>query len=74
MVRILIREGQSPNEQTLMFGNSPLHIAAHHGHLLIVKYLLEQGALATCENEVGKKRPIDVAQDQIDLQKEKLRT
>ena len=40
LVRILIREGQSPNEQTEKFKNSPLHIAGKHGHTLIVKFLL----------------------------------
>ncbi len=43
-VRILIREGQQPNEQSQKFKNTPLHIAAKHGHVLIVKFLLSQGA------------------------------
>lgn len=39
-VRILIREGQDVNEQTQSYRNTPLHIAAQNGHLLVVKFLL----------------------------------
>ena len=53
MVRILIREGQDVNEQTQTLRNTPLHIAAKHGHLLIVKYLLESGALPNLANGNG---------------------
>ena len=42
MTRIMIREGQAVNEKTQQYGNTPLHIAARHGHYLIVKYLIEQ--------------------------------
>ena len=44
LVRILIREGQPVNEQTQKFKNTPIHIAAKHGHILIVKFLSSQGA------------------------------
>ena len=50
MVRILLREGQDVNEQTQNLKNTPLHIAAQSGHLLIVKYLIEQGAVANLSN------------------------
>lgn len=39
-MRILIRGGQDVNEQTKIFRNTPLHIAAMYGHFLIVKFLL----------------------------------
>lgn len=44
LVRNLLRGGQNVNEQTQSLKNTPLHIAAKHGHLLIVKYLIEHGA------------------------------
>lgn len=34
-------------------GNSALHIAAKHGHFLIVKYLLENGANVRIANRQG---------------------
>lgn len=43
-VRNLLRGGQDVNEQTQSLRNTPLHIASKHGHLLVVKYLIEQGA------------------------------
>ena len=36
-----------------MLKNSPLHIASKHGHLLIVKYLIENGALPNLANANG---------------------
>ena len=66
MVRILIREGQSANEQSQKFKNTPLHIAAKHGHTLIVKFLLSQGALTNIANLWGR-TPIDMAQESCDV-------
>jgi ankyrin repeat protein len=42
------------NEQTQSFRNTPLHIAAKHGHLLIVKYLIKEGAQAYQANAQGQ--------------------
>ena len=53
LVRILIREGQDMNEQTQQLKNTPLHIAARHGHFLIVKYLVEAGANPSITNREG---------------------
>ena len=53
MVRILIREGQDVNEQTQTLKNSPLHIAAKQGHLLIVKFLIDNGAVVNLANANG---------------------
>jgi len=39
-VRILLREGQKVNEQTTTLRNTPLHIAAKHGHKLIALQLV----------------------------------
>mmetsp|Transcript_17521 Transcript_17521/g.29542 ORF Transcript_17521/g.29542 Transcript_17521/m.29542 type:complete len:215 (+) Transcript_17521:1438-2082(+) len=50
MVRILIREGQDMNQKTFDRENSPMHIAARHGHYLIVKFLLDNGAAITTNN------------------------
>jgi len=58
MVRILIREGQDPNEVTQMNRDTSLHLAAKNGHILIVRYLLEQGATPSVANRAGK-RPLD---------------
>ena len=41
MIRLLLREGQDPNEQTQHKRNTPLHLAAKNGHYLVVKFLLE---------------------------------
>lgn len=54
MVRNLLRIGQNVNEQTQSLKNSPLHIAAKHGHLLIVKYLIDQGAQGHLANANGQ--------------------
>ena len=53
MCRVLIREGQDVNEQTQTLKNTPLHIAAKHGHLLIVKFLIDNGALPNLANGNG---------------------
>jgi ankyrin repeat protein len=55
MVRVLIREGQKVDEQSIHKRNSPLHMAAKNGHYLIVKYLLEEKANPLLDNIDGKK-------------------
>jgi hypothetical protein len=54
LVRILIREGQDKDEQTQNLKNTPLHIAARHGHFLIVKYLIDLGANSLIQNRDGQ--------------------
>jgi ankyrin repeat protein len=54
MVRVLIREGQDPNEQTEHERNTPLHLAAKNGHYLIVKFLMEMNANILLINRAGK--------------------
>jgi ankyrin repeat protein len=44
MVRILLREGQEMDEPTQDKQNTALHLAAQHGHILIVRFLVEMGA------------------------------
>ena len=46
--------------------NTPLHIAAKHGHLLIVKFLLENGALPNLANGNGLS-PYELAQQSIEI-------
>lgn len=41
------------NEQTVHLRNTPLHIAAKHGHFLIVKYLVESQANLLIANKEG---------------------
>lgn len=53
MVRNLLRAGQKVDEPTQILKNTPLHIAAKHGHLLIVKYLIEHGAPGQFANANG---------------------
>jgi ankyrin repeat protein len=58
------------NEQTQQLKNTPCHIAARHGHFLIVKYLAEAGANITLTNKDGQ-TAFDFAEDskrQIELQ------
>ncbi len=50
MVRILIREGANVNEPTVDKRNTPLHLAAQNGHILICKYLLELEAETGLQN------------------------
>ena len=66
MVRILIREGQDVNEHTQTLRNTPLHIAAKHGHLLIVKFLLENGSQPNLANGNGFS-PYELAQQSIEI-------
>lgn len=53
MVRIMIREGANPNEQTNHMGNTPMHFAARNGHYLVVKYLLDIQASVGVTNKQG---------------------
>jgi len=66
MVRILLREGQDVNEQTQVLKNTPLHIASKFGHLLIVKYLLEQDADIDLANAYSK-NAYELAEESIEL-------
>jgi len=66
MVRILTREGQEVNEQTQTLRNTSLHIAAKHGHLLIVKFLINNGALPNLNNANGF-TPYELAQQSIEI-------
>ena len=54
MVRILLREGEDVHQRTHNKGNTPMHIAARHGHFLIVKYLIEIGAQTSVTNLEGQ--------------------
>ena len=53
MVRILLREGQDVNEQTQQERNTPLHLAAQNGHILIVMFLLDMNANHAEKNRAG---------------------
>lgn len=53
MVRIMIREGQNPNEVTNHMGNTPMHFAARNGHYLVVKYLIDIKATVGLINKQG---------------------
>ena len=64
MVRILIREGQDPNEQTQHERNTPLHLAAQNGHILIVMYLLDQKAVSNMLNSQDK-TPLDLCKESL---------
>lgn len=66
MCRVLIREGQDVNEQTQTLKNTPLHIAAKHGHLLIVKFLIDNGALPNLANGNGF-NPYELAHQSIEI-------
>ena len=64
MVRILIREGQDPNEHTVHEMNTPLHLAAQNGHILIVMYLLDQNATPGKPNSKAK-TPLDLCNESL---------
>jgi hypothetical protein len=53
MVRIMVREGQNPDEVTNHEGNTPMHFAARNGHYLVVKYLLDIPASVNLMNKRG---------------------
>ena len=53
MVRIMVREGQNPNEVTCHMGNTPMHFAARNGHYLVVKYLIDIQASVGLMNKQG---------------------
>ena len=71
LVRILIREGQDPNEQSQALRNTPLHLACKHGHFLIVRLLVELGADRNLLNKAGKTALI-CAEESLDQQLAKL--
>ena len=54
MVRVLYTSGLISNiREKTMFGDEPIHFAATHGSVAILRYLLEIGADATVTNELG---------------------
>ena len=57
-MRNLHREGQDLNEQTQFDGNTALHIATQQEHMLIVRYLVENGADVSIVNK-DKKTAMD---------------
>ena len=58
-MRLLLKNGSNPNSQDIT-GRTPLHDAAHHGHLEIVKLLLESGAYLDLRNHEDE-TPFDIA-------------
>ena len=72
LVRILIREGQDPDEKSQALKNSPLHLAAQNGHFLIVRLLVDaEGADKDCEN-VDKKLPMALAEASFAIEAKRL--
>ena len=65
LVRILIREGQDPNEESQELKNTPLHLSAQNGHFLIVRLLVELGADRSVLNKFGK-TPLVCAEESLD--------
>ena len=65
MVRILIREGQNPDEATQEFRNTPLHLAAQNGHFLIVRLLVDLDAAFDLKNYEGKSALV-LAEESLD--------
>lgn len=71
MVRVLVWAGQDVNEQTSQRANTPLHIAARHGHYLIAKYLCESKADTTLEN-YDRQTPAMFLQDGLNSMPQKI--
>lgn len=67
LVRILIREGQDPNEQTQAQKNTSLHLACQKGHFLIARLLVDLGADRALLNRSGKTALI-CAEESLDEQ------
>lgn len=71
-MRILCREGQALCKsqgngfKTNKFENTPLHIAAKFGHPLIVKFLLQQGALVEDVNK-DQKTALELATETVQI-------
>ncbi|KAF4995252.1 hypothetical protein FDECE_12859 [Fusarium decemcellulare] len=53
LCRVLACEGFDLNEQNAMTDETPLHLAATHGHLPIVQLLIEHGAETDLRNNLG---------------------
>lgn len=66
LVRVLLRAGQHVDEQTQTLKNTPLHIAAKMGHTLVVKYLIDQGAIPNLANAQGF-GATDLAQESLEI-------
>jgi len=58
----MYKGSQDVNEQTQSLRNTPLHIAAKFGHLLVVRYLIEHGAVGNISNANGCSA-LDLAQE-----------
>jgi len=59
-VRVLVKAGADINHTATSDGSTPLHVAAQHGYLKIVNYLLQRGALIPERDE-------DLRGDELDL-------
>jgi ankyrin repeat protein len=54
VVRLLLAAGADPNARELSMGGTPLHVAAHSGHLDVARLLVEADAdLAACTSRDG---------------------
>jgi len=65
LVRILSREGDNINAQTQHKKNTPLHLAAQNGHILVVKYLIEELRANVKLGNIDNKLPLDLAKQSL---------
>lgn len=59
-VELLLARGSSVNQASSVDGNSPIHLACEHGHLDVVKKLMNSGADVTVANNQHR-TPLDLA-------------